>query len=106
MLSAIIVRVRIEQDDLLALWMPPHTSGFVLGLLLALFAKGERHVLLQQSAELVVEPPHLRERANRNRQASRLLALLVAIMLYPLAYELAILESQQGAPVYSLASVL
>ena len=119
-LSAVIVRVRIdEQDDLLALWMPPHTSGFVLGLLLALFAKGdlrrgaygvcrpasgERRVLLQQSAELVVEPPHLRESANRH--ASRLLALLVAIMLYPLAYELAVLESQQGAPVYSLASVL
>ena len=40
------------------------------------------------------------------RQASRLLALLVAIMVYPLAHELAVLESQQGAPVYSLASVL
>ena len=122
-LSAVIVRVRIEQDDLLGLWVPPHTCSFVLGLLLALSAKGdlrsgacgacrpgvgERRVLLQQSAELVVEPPHLRERANRQacRQASRLLALLVAIMVYPLAHELAVLESQQGAPVYSLASVL
>ena len=55
-------------------------------------------------ADLVLKPPHLRESANRH--ASRLLALLVAIMLYPLAYELAVLESQQGAPVYSLASVL
>ena len=106
-LSAVIVRVRIEQDDLLALWMPPHTSGLVLGLLLALFAKGDLRSGARgacRPADLVLKPPHLRERANR--QASRLLALLVAIMLYPLAYELAVLESQQGAPVYSLASVL
>ena len=39
------------------------------------------------------------------RQANRLLALLVALMVYPLALRVATLESQ-GSPVYSLASVL
>ena len=114
-LCAVLVRVRTEQEDLLTLWAPPHACGLVLGLLLALLAKGElstahaplrssdqgqRGYLLPQKAEL--KPP---PRERDNRQARGLIAVLVAIMVYPLAYKLAVLESQ-GAPVYSLASVL
>ena len=117
-LSAVVVRVRIEEEDLLSLWVPTHVCGLVLGLLLALFAKGDLRsgaagglcgpgvdqrpgYLRLQKAEL--QPPAPRERANR--QASTLIALLVALMVWPLAHKLAVLESQ-GAPVYSLASVL
>ena len=39
------------------------------------------------------------------RQANRLLALLVALMVYPLAYRLALRESR-GASVFPTASVL
>ena len=114
-LCAVLVRVRTEQEDLLTLWAPPHACGLVLGLLLALLAKGElstahaplrssdqgqRGYLLPQKAKL--KPP---PRERDNRQARGLIAVLVAIMVYPLAYKLAVLESQ-GAPVYSLASVL
>ena len=119
-LSAVVVRVRIEEEDLLSLWVPTHVCGLVLGLLLALFAKGDLRsgaagglcgpgvdqrpgYLRLQKAELQIIQPPPRERANR--QASTLIALLVALMVWPLAHKLAVLESQ-GAPVYSLASVL
>ena len=95
------------------LWLPYHVSFLVLGLLLALHATGD---LSHSSARRSREPEVvLGQRSyQRGRQAehdpsgkrsNRVLAQLIALMVYPLALKVTALESQ-GSPVYSWASVL
>ena len=107
----VVAYLRTEEDDILTLLLPYHVCFFVLGLLLALYATGD----LSDSARSSREPEVVGQRSHqRRRQAeldppgersNRLLVLLVALMVYPLALKVATLESQ-GSPVYSLASVL
>ena len=107
----VVAYLRTEEEDILTLLLPYHVCFFVLGLLLALYATGD----LSHSARSSREPEVVGQRSyQRRRQAeldpsgersNRLLALLVALMVYPLALRVATLESQ-GSPVYSLASVL
>ena len=107
----VVAYLRTEEDDILTLLLPYHVCFFVLGLLLALYATGD----LSHSARSSREPEVVGQRSHqRRRQAeldpsgersNRLLVLLVALMVYPLALKVATLESQ-GSPVYSLASVL
>ena len=107
----VVAYLRIEEDDILTLWLPYHVCFFVLGLLLALYAAGD----LSHSTRGSREPEVLGQRSHQRRRqteldpsgerSNRLLVLLVALMVYPLALRVATLESQ-GSPVYSLASVL
>ena len=107
----VVAYLRTEEDDILTLLLPYHVCFFVLGLLLALYATGD----LSHSARSSREPEVVGQRSHqRRRQAeldpsgersNRLLVLLVALMVYPLALKVATLESQI-TPVYSLASVL
>ena len=107
----VVAYLRTEEEDILTLLLPYHVSFFVLGLLLALYATGD----FSHSPRGSREPEVLGQRSHqRRRQAeldpsrersNRLLALLVALMVYPLALKVATLESQVS-PVYSLASVL
>ena len=67
-----------------------------------LLRRRQRGELDQRDSEL----DHLQaELEPSRRHANRLLALLVALMVYPLAYRLALRESR-GASVYPTASVL
>ena len=107
----VVAYLRTEEDDILTLLLPYHVCFFVLGLLLALYATGD----LSHSARSSREPEVVGQRSHqRRRQAeldpsgersNRLLVLLVALMVYPLALKVATLESQ-SSPVCSLASVL
>ena len=108
----VVTYLRTEEEDVLTLWLPYHVSFLVLGLLLALHATGD---LSHSSARGSREPEVVGQRSYQRRRqteldpsgkrSNRLLALLVALMVYPLALKVATLESQ-GSPVFSLASVL
>ena len=95
----VIVYLRTEEEDIFTLWVPYHCSAFVLGLLLALLAKGElsssahgravgltRCTTMQLERQAELDPS--RERANR------LLALVVALVVYPLALKVTLAIGQ------------
>ena len=107
----VVTYLRTEEEDILTLLLPYHVSFLVIGLLLALHVTGD----LSHSARESRGPEVLGQRSyQRRRQAeidpsgersNRLLVLLVALMVYPLALKVTTLESQ-GSPVYSWATVL
>ena len=107
----VVAYLRTEEDDILTLLLPYHVCFFVLGLLLALYATGDLSHSARSSREpeVVGQCSHQRRRQAEldpsGERSNRLLVLLVALMVYPLALKVATLQSQ-GSPVYSLASVL
>jgi|TARA_B110000196_G_C20975420_1_gene580772 hypothetical protein len=110
-IGVVVTYLRTEEEDILTLLLPYHVSFLVIGLLLALHVTGD----LSHSARESRGPEVLGQRSyQRRRQAeidpsgersNRLLVLLVALMVYPLALKVTTLESQ-GSPVYSWATVL
>ena len=108
-LNLIVVYLRLGELDVVTAWASHHVCSFVLGLLLSLLTTGElshhRRGSLgvapcgRQAAEVDPAP------ASRE-QVDALLAVLIALMVFPLAQQAVAFETKLGPMVYWLSPLV
>ena len=115
-LNILLTYARTGEEALLRVWVPCHISSFVLGLHLAMLARGELGGDAATAAPSAEAAGRDRgdgaggmapcKDAQSGRRADALLVLLTALMFLPLAQWVVAMEERTAAPFYVLSALV